>query len=139
MIKMKNIFLFIVVLLSFQFSSSQTYYAFPQDTAVWNSLFFWNGSPNPADYWVQNFNFKLVGDTILKGKNYNKSFYNDDYTTSYCGGLREDSLKQIFFFPFSTYFYFCHFSALLSFVLRLQFRATALAMPVKCLFICRPF
>ncbi len=47
----------------------------------------------------------MNGDTILKGKNYNKIYYNEIEIQNppiYIGGMREDSLKQIFFFPAST-------------------------------------
>jgi len=100
---MKKFLLLIVFGVTLQLSHSQTYVAFPTDTASWNCLFWWNGSPNPADQWVQNYNFKMNGDTILKGNSYKKIYYNFN-GSHYCGGLREDNLKQIFFFPFSTNF-----------------------------------
>lgn len=100
---MKKFLLLLVFGVTIQLSHSQTYVAFPNDTATWNCLFWWNGSPNPADQYVENFNFKMNGDTTLKGNIYKKIYYN--YNGSiYCGGLREDNLKQIFFFPSITNF-----------------------------------
>jgi hypothetical protein len=106
---MKRFLLFIIFVFIFQFSHSQTYVPFPHDTAKWHCLNFNDPGPDYINGY-DNFNFIMRGDTILKGKSYKKIYiYENNYFIGnshiYCGGLREDSLKQIFFFPFNINFF----------------------------------
>ena len=94
---MKKLILFFFFGLLFQFSQSQNYIPFPNDTAKWDCVFLENAGPAYGAS-AENYNFNMKGDTILKGSSYKKIYS----ATMYIGGLREDSLKQIFFFPFST-------------------------------------
>lgn len=83
---------------------SQNYFAFPTNNAIWNQFYWWNGAP--VDQWGYNYQYIMDGDTMLGGKSYNKIYYKEtDYPTSrvFIGGLREDSLRQIFFFPDSSF------------------------------------
>lgn len=100
---MKKINMFLLFGVIFlQTSFSQNYVPFPTNTAHWNCLF-WH-QYQPDNYTLTNYQYIQQGDTILKGKNYHKIFskVTDSQTPfSYIGGTREDSLKQIFFFPAS--------------------------------------
>ncbi|RLD25482.1 MAG: hypothetical protein DRI54_04795, partial [Bacteroidetes bacterium] len=94
--------LFIIIGISFQIAQSQTYYPFPTDSAKWNNLFW--GQWSPTDMELINSIYFLQGDTILNNLSYNKVYYlGTDYSNNsqYLGGLREDSVKNIFFFPYT--------------------------------------
>lgn len=86
----------------FQFSFSQNYFTFPTDTANWNCLF-WH-QWQPEFYLLTNYQYSQQGDTLLQGKIYKKIYtklVDEQAPSEYIGGLREDSEKQIFFFPAS--------------------------------------
>lgn len=86
-----------------QFSFSQNYVSFPTATAHWNCLFWHQWQPD--NYNLTNYQYLQQGDTLLKGKNYNKIYLklvDMPEPAIYIGGLREDTVKQIFFFPAST-------------------------------------
>lgn len=86
----------------FQISFSQTYVPFPSESAHWNCLF-WH-QWEPEYYSLTNYQYLQQGDTILNGKSYKKIFtklVDEQEPAVYIGGLREDSDKQIFFFPAS--------------------------------------
>ncbi len=99
---MKNIFLIITGLLLIQNVNSQDYFPFPTDTSTWDCLFWHQWSP--SDIHLTNSQYLLRGDTNINGKLYNKILYAepDNFTldTIYIGGLREDSSKNIYFFPY---------------------------------------
>ncbi len=79
---------------------TQEYFPFPTDTAQWNVLTRYSNSPNYTAYY--NFQYRMRGDTIINNTEYNKIYlYEDELGPSeiYLGGLREDSLKNIYFFP----------------------------------------
>lgn len=84
-----------------QHSHSQDYVPFPTDNATWNTLFY--GQYSATDIYTINYQYKLMGDTVLSGTQYSKVYYVEtDYENPeyiYIGGLREDDMKQIFFFP----------------------------------------
>ena len=100
---MKKALLFIPAIFLIQVLNSQAYYPFPTDTAQWNSLTWAQWSP--VDMLLINSQYLLRGDTTIKGKSYHKIYYNEpDFPNphnQYIGGMREDSLKNIFFFPAS--------------------------------------
>jgi len=100
---MKKIFLIITGLLLIQNVNSQVYYPFPTDTSEWNCLFWHQWSPTDMD--LTNYQYLLQGDTVINGDSYNKIYYTetDNFTpdTIYIGGLREDSSKNIYFFPYN--------------------------------------
>lgn len=99
---MKKILLIITVILLIQNVNSQTYYPFPTDTASWDCLFWHQWSPH--DIHLTNSQYLLLGDTNINGNDYNKLYYKetDNFPSDnlYIGGIREDSLKNIFFFPY---------------------------------------
>ncbi len=98
----KIIFIFLGVLL-FQVSKSQNYFPFPTDTAKWSCLYWWYV---PGTSILKNYKYIMKGDTILQGKQYKKIYVQQFFSTvmeKYIGGLREDSLRQIFFFPCDTH------------------------------------
>jgi|GEM_PF-1621707 len=101
----KFLLIFLVSMLACTGSlKSQTYQPFPTDFANWNQYYWWNGSP--TDQWGVNYQYIMDGDTMLGGKSYNKLYYKvtDTPTASvFIGGLREDSLRQIYFFPDSSF------------------------------------
>jgi len=83
---------------------SQPYQPFPTDAANWNQYYWWNGAP--TGQWGVNYQYIMDGDTMLGGKSYNKLYYKvtDSPSASvFIGGLREDSLRQIYFFPDSAF------------------------------------
>jgi hypothetical protein len=84
-------------------AQSQVYVPFPNDTARWNCLYWWNGTPN--NQWFVNYQYIMNGDTLIGSKQYRKVYYNnvdDQIPRQYIGGLREDSIRRIFFFPCCT-------------------------------------
>ena len=86
----------------FQFSFSQNYISFPTASAHWNCLI-WH-QWQPETYFLTTYLYLQKGDTLLKGKNYHKIYYKESDMQNpaiYIGGLREDNIKQIFFFPAS--------------------------------------
>lgn len=81
-------------------SKAQPYVPFATDSAQWNVCFFWNGSPNPTMYFTANSIYLMQGDTLIDGKNYARIYESDQVSTPvYMGGLREDSLRQIWYYP----------------------------------------
>ena len=89
--------------LLFQVSFSQNYVSFPTESAHWNCLFWHQWEPDY--YYLTNYQYLQQGDTLLKGTNYKKIYLKQvdlQEQAIYIGGLREDSEKQIFFFPAST-------------------------------------
>ncbi len=99
---MGNLLLTITVLITVFSLNGQSYFSFPKDTANWNCLYWHQWHPDFYD--LTNYQYIQQGDTIIKGKNYLKIFYNETDSPSpshFIGGIREDSLKQIFFFPTS--------------------------------------
>ncbi len=97
----KIIIIFIVIILN-QSIVGQAYYSFPKDTARWNCLNWHQWSP--SDIVLTNSQYLMQGDTVINGMGYNKIYYYEpDNSFSgklYIGGLREDSIKNIYFFPF---------------------------------------
>jgi len=97
---MKRRIIIIIALISLKlpFAFSQQYYAFPTNTAHWNTLLWFN---NGSVEWVNNYQYIMQGDTVLKGETYSKIYlkYDNSSLTQYIGGLREDTIKNIHFFP----------------------------------------
>lgn len=93
----------LISVLIIQKSYSQDYVPFPTDNATWNTLFY--GQYSAYDIYTINYQYKLMGDTVLNGTQYSKVYYtetnNKNLDEIYIGGLREDNMKQIFFFPVS--------------------------------------
>jgi len=81
-------------------ATAQTYVPFPTDTAVWNGLYHWNGSPDPEEQYSIPYQYALGGDTAFNGTSYTKLQYSEDGTTwAYYGALREDASRNIWLFP----------------------------------------
>lgn len=79
---------------------AQTYVPFPTDTAVWNGIYLWNGSPNPAEQYEIVYRHVLGGDTVLEGTAYKKLHYNaGGVAWDYYGGIREDDQRNIWYRP----------------------------------------
>lgn len=95
----------ILTILILQQANAQKYHAFPNDTASWNCLFWHQWSHQ--DIYLTNSKYIMLGDTNINEINYNKLFYkNTDLPLSdtfYIGGLREDSLQNIYFYPYDKY------------------------------------
>ena len=101
---MKKLFLIILISgLILHQSHSQDYVPFPTDNATWNTLFY--GQTSPTNIYTINYQYKLLGDTVLNGTLYSRVYFTETNTKNpdeiYIGGLREDDLKQVFFFPVS--------------------------------------
>ncbi len=100
---MKKLVLLTVGVLFFQISNGQTYYPFPTDTSQWNCLTWAQWSA--VDMFLINTQYRIQGDTNIGEQSYNKVYYHhtDNPTpySEYIGGIREDSLKNIFFYPYS--------------------------------------
>ena len=98
---MKKLLILTVAIILSQSIQGQTYYSFPSDTATWNCLTWHQWSP--IDILLINSEYLLQGDTSLNGISYHKVYYKElDYTSTtpeYIGGIREDSIKNIYFFP----------------------------------------
>ncbi len=102
-----------IILLTFVFAFvtyhkviSQEYVPFSTDTVTWHQLFYGQYGPDPSQiYWI-NYIFRQQGDTVLKGKTYQKIYWSTlaqpDRALHYIGGLREDDEKHIWFFPENT-------------------------------------
>ncbi len=90
--------------LIYQNSYGQNYVPFSTTIAKWDCLF-WN-QWGPTDIVLTNYKYIMSGDTLIKGRQYKKMFFKDDFSNPlrYIGGLREDTSRQIFFFPYSTSF-----------------------------------
>jgi hypothetical protein len=96
---MKKILL-LILLFHFTYSYSQTYYQFPTSNTTWYETYHDQyGS-------LTNYSYLLLNsDTLINGKNYNNLFKPNSfwpYDTINIGCIREDSLKQIFFYNYST-------------------------------------
>jgi len=98
---MKKVLLILAGLFIIQNVNSQTYIPFPNDTAEWNCLFWHQWSAH--DIHLFNSSYILEGDTTLNGISYNKVYYsetdNPAYGLVYIGGIRENTTKDIYFFP----------------------------------------
>lgn len=94
---MKKILLIIIGLFTIHNVNSQIYYPFPTDSATWDCLFWHQWSPD--DIYLTNSQYLLIGDTNINGVAYNKLYYRRS-DNLYIGGIREDSLKNIYFFPY---------------------------------------
>jgi hypothetical protein len=100
---MKKVCLIIVSLILTLSVFSQDYFPFPTDTAKWNCLDWWQWSPE--DIILTNYQYIMNGDTVISGKNYNKIYHQNidiNSETILLGGLREDSLKNVYFYPINT-------------------------------------
>ena len=81
-------------------ATAQPYVPFPTDTAVWNGLYHWNGSPDPDQQYSIPYQYALGGDTAFNGTSYTKLQYSEDGTTwAYYCALREDASRNIWIFP----------------------------------------
>ncbi len=102
---MKKEIALIVFLLTglFSFGQTESYFPFPTDSASWKGYVSYVQPPdfNPQ---YEALEFTIQGDTIIDDFTYQKVYYGLSYEPIpefwLMGGLREDSLKQIFFFPF---------------------------------------
>lgn len=101
---MKKSFYLIIGILFSQFLFGQAYVNFPTDTAKWNNLN-WHQT-NPSNSILLNYDYVLQGDTLINNKTYKKVYCTlTEYLEPpiYIGGLREDSVKNIYFFPYNTH------------------------------------
>lgn len=98
---MKKALIIIVAIILSQNINGQNYNPFPTDTANWDCLMWHQWSP--SDIILTNTEYTLQGDTSLNGISYNKVYYTEtdiqSITAIYIGGIREDSIKNIYFFP----------------------------------------
>ncbi len=100
---MKKTILILVAIILIQNANSQTYFPFPTDTAQWNNLTWAQWSP--SDFWLINSQYKQMGDTVINNLTYHKVFYyeaNNPTSYEYIGALREDTTKDIYFYPSTT-------------------------------------
>lgn len=101
---MKNIITFLIIFLLANCSFAQTYIPFPSDAAQWNQLNTWWEGGQWGTFHTFNYQYRLMGDTVIKGNTYSKVYrlVNELYP-DYIGSLREDDNKNIFFYPFESY------------------------------------
>lgn len=93
----QSLLLVFSIFISIQHSAGQDYIPFPTEYAKWNVL---SHNTNGTAESITNYSYTLEGDTILNNKNYKKIYLQEENTAPfYFGGLREDSLKNIYFFP----------------------------------------
>ena len=109
---MKKIILFITFIIIYGSNYSQTYYPFPDSNAVWSEI---NGLNDPP--WRIYHLFGLLNqDTVIDSIKYNKLFSFSDTifieeNANYIGGIREDSLKRVYYKGknvFESYIYDSH-------------------------------
>ncbi len=82
------------------FGSSQNYYSFPDSNAIWNH-YFEIGESKSFNNTTKYYSYGLMGDTIINSINYSKLYEFSDtvFTLSaeYLGGLREDTLRKVYY------------------------------------------
>ncbi len=97
---MKKI-LFVILVFHFTCSYSQPYFQFPTSNTTWYETYHDQyGISSNRSY------FLLNSDTLINGKNYNNLFTPNSYwpyDTVSIGCIREDSLKQVFYYNYSTH------------------------------------
>lgn len=87
---MKNIFITLTILFYINHCYSQSYYPFPMDSAIWDNITTYDDLSN----W-HGPEYQINGeDTLINGMTYKKLF---EFPSYYLGGIREDSLKKIYF------------------------------------------
>lgn len=118
---MKRLILILLFSLFAKAGLTQPYRPFPTDTTIWREIKEQHFSP-----YVERWDFKYtqMGDTTILGKNYHKIYHKGVYANyeewismyyllesgpfpsslGYVGGIREDSLKHIYFFRGPDYF-----------------------------------
>ncbi len=78
--------------------SSQTYFPFPTDTAQWNCVI--ESYPRSENQYYYNYQYRIQGEILIDSTLYNKVYlYEAGTYTIYIGGIREDSNKNIYFYP----------------------------------------
>lgn len=92
---MKKLYSLVVLLLLVFMGYGQAYVPFPTNNAQWNQMVqVYDGGPYGNSYYY-NYQFSLNGDTLIDGKLYSKLFKG----SSYIGGLREDTSRNIYIYP----------------------------------------
>lgn len=97
---MKKLITMIVLLIAVSSVRSNAYYAFPTSNAMWTQRE-GNGDSTPFYYCYALLN----QDTVVNAVVYHRLFRSVDttFTASECiGGLREDSMKRVYYYSFST-------------------------------------
>lgn len=93
----KSILPLLFIVISIYTLKSQDYIPFPSDYAKWNTLYYGSNGTSES---VDNYSYIFEGDTTINNKNYKKVIaYPSNGNDYYFGGIREDSLKNIYFFP----------------------------------------
>lgn len=99
--QMKKLYLLIMITGFVTFKGNcQEYIPFPTDTATWHMLDY--GQISPEEIFITNYSYTMLGDTVLDNVAYNKIYFHftgDTINLEYIGGLREDSAKNIFYYP----------------------------------------
>lgn len=86
---MKKFFLFLFLAIGIN-TNGQVYHPFPTDSAMWINVTHFDDNT----WWNNTPVYHITGeDTVINGTPYNKLFENNIYI----GGLREDSLKKVYF------------------------------------------
>jgi Secretion system C-terminal sorting domain len=85
-----SFWLLVFLLLSTFYSNTQEYIPFPQDSAVWYSVYSYPEAFPPPPFWYYTSKFSAKGDTMLGGVHYTKFYWtgtyaknSDDYTGAY--------------------------------------------------------
>lgn len=96
---MKTILVVIFFSLSV-FGSSQNYYPFPDSNAIWNH-YFEIGESKSYTNTSMYYSYGLMGDTTINAISYSKLYeFSDTVFNSYAeylGGLREDTLRKVYY------------------------------------------
>jgi hypothetical protein len=91
---MRSLLLAILLFLTVSLHS-QTYHPFPDSGAVWDVQMFCCGGDPIISVW--NYSLEIKGDTTFEGKFYQKVYESPEKVI---GGIREDSLKRVYFTNF---------------------------------------
>jgi hypothetical protein len=98
---MKKTVLFLILLALIKLSTAQNYIHFPDSNAIWTEVYWpYDDLIHP---WIPSFHcYGLLNkDTIINSRKYHQLFKSNDTIfneSEYCGGIREDSMKRVFFF-----------------------------------------
>lgn len=105
----KFYFLLFSILFAFLLKA-QSYIPFPTNHSQWNNVSTWYDGGQWGTYTSSNYQYIMDGDTIINNYEYKKMYAAyDEEISEYIGALREDTEKNIYFFPGTQGFNYVNF------------------------------
>jgi len=97
---MKKLYFLLFAILFSLLLNAQPYIPFPTDHSQWNNVSTWYDGGQWGTYTSSNYQYIMDGDTIINSIGYKKMYaaYGEE-VSEYIGALREDTEKNIYFFP----------------------------------------